>query len=252
MNFLRKLLGINDLRSTIARLNDRLVAVECANHGLQVSLHSAQQMLCAANRRHTRLQSQMITYSLQQRAKEAAETVTYECLDSSLELGNILTGGSPLEDLPFKRVDGPLVHNRLSDTFTGTITDRAVAALKVADPLPATHTAVEAQEARNKRYSTVAASTCAAMAVPYSRATWRSAQDHYDNFSPSWFCPDLVSIGQLRNRALLLADVKGLELKTVKNAHRTFVNSYPAPLLFRAQFELHNEAVLNRSYKEQE
>lgn len=251
MNFLRKLLGINDLRSTIARLNDRLVAVECANHGLQVSLHSAQQMLCAANRRHTRLQSQMIAYSLQQRAKEAAETVTYECLDSSLELGNILTGGSPLEDLPFKRVDGPLVHNRLSNTFTGTITDRAYGSLKVADPLPANHVAVSAQEARNKRYSTLAATDCAAMNVPYSHATWRALQDHYDNFSPSWFCPDLVSIGRLRMRAMLLADEQGLEPRPVKTAKRTFVNSYPAPLLIRAQFELHNEAVLNQTNKDQ-
>lgn len=244
MKFLRKLLGIHDLRDTVTGVINQLNAVQCDNTRLQRELDEL-------SRRHSRLQSQVITYAIQQRRKEAAETVTYSGFDGPLELGNILTGGNPLEDLPFKPCNGPLVYNRLRDTFGDTVTDRACAPLKVADPLPATHPAVGAQEARNKRYSTLAATDCAAMTVPYSHAEWRSVRDHYDNHSPSWFCPDLVTLGQVRNRSLLLADIESLELKTVKNAKRTFVNSYPAPLLIRAQFELHNEAVLNNHNKDQ-
>jgi len=61
----------------------------------------------------------------------------------------------------------------------------------------------------------------------------------------------LVSIGRVRMRAMLLADEEGLVPRPVKTAKRTFVNSYPAPLLIRAQFELHNEAVTNRETKDQ-
>lgn len=246
-NFLRKMLGIYGLESHVLRL-----AAE------NQSLRSDLQIL---TRRHNKLTSQGIAYALQQRAKEAAESVTYAGFDGALEFGNILTGGDPVEDLPFKPAeDGKFVYTRkpfdyigtLGDTFGDTITDRAVAGLKVADPLPAAHTAVEVQAARNVRFSTVAAADNAAMNVPYSHAHWRALQDHYDNFSPSWFCPDLVSIGRLRMRAMLLADEQGLKPRPVKTAKRTFVNSYPAPLLIRAQFELHNEAVLNQTSKEQE
>jgi hypothetical protein len=242
--FLRKLLGVHNLESHVLRQS--------------AEISKLQEELSSLTRRHNKLTSQGITYALQQRAKEAAETVTYAGFDGPLELGNILTGGDPLEELRFKPCDGPLPYTRtpfaqaLADTFGNTITDRAVASLKVADPLPAAHTAVEVQAARNVRYSTLAASECAALHVPYSHAEWRSVRDHYDNHSPSWFCPDLVTLGQVRNRALLLADFENLELKMVKNAKRTFVNSYPAPLLIRAQFDLHNEAVTKQAIKEQE
>lgn len=127
-NFLRKLLGVYELESHVLRLS-------AETSKLQTALEVMQS-------RHTKLQSQMVTYALQQRRKEAAYDI--QCVTVS----NLPDNFQELFDHSMGKPAASL-----ADTFSDTITERALAALKVSDPLPVCHPAVEAQEARNKRYS---------------------------------------------------------------------------------------------------